>query len=148
MGGVKMKYLTTALFVSSVALFTGCGGGGGSDSPPPADYSGDYDIVTTEMTDKDIYGNFCVSIQARINVTDSIVTGSAVTSNGDALDVDGAVTSTGYVSGGFTIADTDMNVASYEGQMDAATGTGTGTWNDINGCSGTWRAAHEIKVID
>ena len=143
-----MKYFTTVLFVSSVALFTACGGGGGSDSPPPADYSGDYDVVTTEMTATDSYGNPCVSIQARINVTDSIVTGSAVTYNGDALDVYGEVTSTGQVSGGFTIADTDMNVASYEGQMDSATGTGTGTWNDINGCSGTWRAAHEIQVVE
>ena len=141
-----MKYFKIALLVSSVALFTACGGGGGSDSTPPVDYSGDYDIVTTEMTPTDNYGHPCVWIQARINVTNSIVTGSAVTANGDALDVDGVVTSTGQVSGGFTIADTDMNVASYEGQMESV--TGTGTWNDINGCSGTWRAAHEIQVIE
>ena len=137
-----MRYLKTVLLVSSVALFTACGGGGGSDSTPPVDYSGDYHLVATATTAIDNYGNPCVGVEGMVNVTNLIVTGRVVTSDGDALDVNGEVTSTGQVSGGFTIADTDENVASYEGHMEPI----TGTWSDINGCSGTWIGAKKIET--
>ena len=141
-----IKYLKTALLVSSVALFTACGGGGSSDSTtPPIDYSGDYHMIATSTTENDNSGNPCLGAEGKINVTNSIVTGTVTTGYGDTLAVNGEVTSSGQISGSMTVG--DVTAASYEGQMEFS--SGTGTWNDISGCSGTWVAAKvvETKVL-
>ena len=78
----------------------------------------------------------CGDASGLINISGSQVTGNVTTSWGDIFDLTGEVASTGYVSGGFAVA--DYSVATYDGQMYS--NGGNGTWEDIYECSGTWNA--------
>lgn len=127
-----MKYLKIALLVIPVTLIIVFGG----NSDSAIDYSGNYQLFATSTTENNNYGQPCVGAKGIINVSNSIVTGRVITDGGNVLDVNGEVTSSGQISGGFAIA--DLTAASYEDKLYA--NGGNGNWDSIYGCSGIWAA--------
>lgn len=125
-----MKYLKTALLVSSVALFTSCGSS--------IDYSGNYAVSFAATTSED-NGYPCIWENGSISINDSRLIGTIVSDWGNAYHITGDVSQNGYIRGYLKIED---NVAGpFNGQMNA--NGGNGTWNDIDQCSGEWIAVEE-----
>ena len=71
-----------------------------------------------------------------MTIVDSQITGTAEDSWGDTYDLSGTVDATGHITMG--VADGDDCLATYSGQLTGS--TGSGTWEDDEGCSGTWEA--------
>jgi len=104
-------------------------GGEGEDTHP-------YDGVWNGHAVSTSGGPGCGTADFTMTIVDSRITGWAEDSWGDTYDLSGTVDATGHITMG--IADGDDNVATYSGQLGDA--SGSGTWQDDEGCSGTWSA--------
>lgn len=77
----------------------------------------------------------CGSATVDMTISDSIITGTATDSWGETYILSGMVYSTGDIEAAMASGN-EENVAQFSGQLSGD--TGSGTWEDIEGCSGTW----------
>jgi len=100
------------------------------------DLNGDYDI-TVLLSEASLAVPECEEAEGILNVTGTTITGIV----DDVFTVTGSISSDGTISGGFALEDGNP-FAVYDGMLDGE--DLVGTWADLRGCGGTWRA---VKVI-
>jgi len=138
---VRVNVRNLSIFML-MSLLTACGGASSSGSPSIADpLDGNYYLAATSLTETDINGGTCGDGSGTLNVIDETLGGNILTTNGELFDIVGTIDSSGRVTGGF--AQSGQNAARFEGSISGS--RGTGTWNDLYECSGTWEA---IKSAD
>jgi len=125
----KMHILLSCLALS---LISACGGG--SDEVVVVD--GEYSVEATALTQFDINGGTCGDASGAMTLTDNILEGSILTTNGNNLQVEGTVSENGEVAGGFALG--GNAVATFTGSFSG--NSGSGDWEDNFECVGTWTA--------
>lgn len=98
--------------------------------------NGEYSIEATASTRFDNTGGTCGDATGTMTITDNVMTGSVLTTNGNMLEVEGTVTENGEVVGGF--AQGRIAVATFTGTISGT--SGSGDWEDNFECVGTWTA--------
>ena len=145
-----MKHGTIlSFFVLTTLLLTACGGGSGNDTPANGDdnggddnpqtivhkFDGEYSVTVTPSAQA---GRECGSASGSYTVTnDKDISGTVTDSNGTVHTVTGERDTDGDVTGGFAFSDGSKS-ADFEGTINDF--GSNGTWADIYGCSGTWKA--------
>lgn len=90
--------------------------------------------TTTDSSYSD--GAYCSAPTVTFDVSNGQVTGTAYSSYyGVTYIVSASVSSTGMVNSG-SFALSDINAATFSGSLSDT--TGSGSWNDLYGCTGTW----------
>lgn len=82
----------------------------------------------------------CGSATIDMTITDSVISGTATDSWGKPYTMSGMVYPTGDIEAAMASGD-ESNLAQYSGVLSGD--TGSGTWEDIEGCSGTWTLARQ-----
>jgi hypothetical protein len=77
----------------------------------------------------------CGSATVDMTITDSVISGTATDTWGETYTLSGTVYPTGDIEAAMASGD-EENVAQFSGQLSGD--SGSGTWEDIEGCSGTW----------
>ena len=131
---IHRKSATIALL--SLTILTACSSDSDSE---PVDFSGNYSLSATALTEFDTNGGTCGDGSGNMTIADGMLTGSVLSTNGNLFDVTGTVTESGDITGGF--GQSGQLVVNFSGALNA-TG-GTGTWEDLLECSGTWDAVKE-----
>ena len=122
------------LILLSSFLLVSCGS---SDNPPPntvATLDGTYNVAVISTTQFDNFGGACANASGALQISGSNITGSVVGPSGVPLTLSGTVDTNGQITGGFAV--NSSGVATYTGSVSG--NSGSGTWTDIYGCSGTW----------
>ncbi len=101
--------------------------------PGTIDLNGDYTVDVSLSEAVAAVPECSEPVDGTLTVTNRTITGIVNV----VLDVTGTINEDGSITGGFAIEDGSV-VASYEGVVDGA--DLAGTWADIFGCSGSWRA--------
>ena len=101
-----------------------------------ADLNGDYTLTAPAVTEFDVNGGTCGDGSGTLTLTDGVISGSALSTNGLAFELNGNVADDGVVSGGFAFS--GENVVMFVGAIVGT--TGSGTWEDEFECMGTWEA--------
>ena len=84
--------------------------------------------------------SMCRPAKGFMIITKNIVTGTIISGLGISYAIIGDyIPETREIDGGFT--ETGTSIAQYLGKIDME--SGTGTWSDDFGCSGTWKALKE-----
>ena len=125
----KYQGITGCILISTVLV--ACS----SDSDDP-DLDGTYSISATALTDVDINGGTCGDGSGEMTVTEGVLGGSVLSTNGNLYDISGSVTSSGEITGGF--AQSGQLVVDVVGTLDGS--EGSGTWVDALECEGTWES--------
>ena len=137
---LKSILVDTCVCLAVVSFIVGCSSSSSSDpaSPDPAltEFDGTYNTTATSITQFDINGGACANSSGVTYIINSEISGSVISGWGDTYIVSGDVQSNGDVLGGFAFS--GQLVASFEGAISG--NTGSGTWKDINQCSGTWQS--------
>lgn len=143
-----MIYKTVLNFALITILLTACGGGGndsssngednnGNGNPQTTQYKfdGEYSVTVTPYTQS---GNECGSASGSYTITEEkYIAGTITDTDGTVHTVTGERDTNGDVSGGFAFSDGSKS-ADFEGSINES--RSDGTWSDIYGCSGTWKA--------
>lgn len=77
----------------------------------------------------------CGTATINMTITDSVISGTATDSWNEGYTLSGTVYPTGDIEAAMASGD-DANVAQFSGVLSGD--GGSGTWEDIEGCSGTW----------
>lgn len=101
------------------------------------DLNGDYDVAVS-LSEASSAVPECEPAIGTLNVTGTTITG--VVDN--TFTISGTIAGDGTITGGFAIIGDDSTFASYDGALDGE--ALAGTWADIRGCAGTWRATRVI----
>ncbi len=143
---LKSILVDTCVCLAVVSFLVGCSSGGSSSEPASTstEFDGSYDTTVTPITQFDINGGACANASGVIKIINSEISGSVISGWGDTYIVSGNVQSNGDVSGGFAFS--GQLVASFEGAISG--NTGSGTWKDINECSGTWQSTKTTVVVN
>ena len=83
---------------------------------------GDYLIEATATTEFDSMGGTCGDAAGTMTLADNELTGTVLSTNGFSLDIQGSVTDSGEVTGGF--AQGNNTVATFNGTFDLTSGSG------------------------
>jgi len=109
------------------------GGGDGT-----IDLNGDYDLDVM-LSEASMVSPECSEVSGTLTVTGTTITGTV----DDRFDVTGTIGSDGNITGGFALEDGNA-FANYGGMLEGA--ALAGTWTDITGCAGTWRAEKVAEI--
>lgn len=137
-----MNYRSRLIF--AVLLFSGmvigCSSSSGTQPEAdrgsigePIDLNGDYDAVVLLDEASKAVPECGTDAQGTLTVTGRTITGIV----DDQYIVSGTIASDGTITGGFALSG-GSTFADFDGMLDGA--ALVGTWSDIRGCSGTWRA--------
>jgi hypothetical protein len=88
-------------------------------------------LITTA---KDSYGDPCLPADVTMIVQNNQITGTALAADGSLYNLSGNVGSNGVVTAGIAVG--GETVVNYTGTVSGT--TGSGTWNEVYGCRGTW----------
>lgn len=129
----------SAIALAAVLLLASCSSN--DDSDDIADMalvkpSGDFTIEAIATTEIDVNGGTCGDAAGDITITDNALRGNVLSTNGFTLGVDGTLSDTSEVTGGF--AQGSNTIASFSGQFTDT--SGSGIWSDNFECTGTWTA--------
>jgi len=134
-----MAKVLSVVFLS--CLVVACGGS--SDPVLPAYTDGDYDLTATATTDLDINGGTCGDGTGTMTLSEGVISGSALSTNGNTFDITGNIAADGTVEGGFAVS--GELAVNFEGSV---TGTeGSGTWKDLLECEGTWSVVKAAELL-
>ncbi len=136
-----MRRSTIAL--TAILALAACSSNDDSDDAVNADTAefvlpaGAFTIEAIATTEFDSNGGTCGDATGEITITENALRGNVLSSNGFTLGVDGTLSDTGDVTGGF--AQGSNTIASFSGQFTET--SGSGIWTDNFDCTGTWTAA-------
>lgn len=117
------------------ASTAGAGTEGAGTNGESIDLNGDYDVIVL-LDEASTVIPECGNGEGTLTVTGTTLTGIV----DDLYIVSGTIASDGTITGGFALSG-GSTFADFEGMLDGA--ALVGTWSDIRGCSGTWRADKE-----
>lgn len=103
---------------------------------PDSTFDGTYDLSVTSNTQFDINGLPCMDASGTMMIINLALSGSVIDGWGESYDISGDVQPDSTVNGGFAVSGT--NAATFEGSI--SDNVGSGTWQDIYQCAGTWQA--------
>jgi len=109
--------------------------------PAVVELNGTYSIEAISEIEFDNDGGTCGDAMGEVTIADNAVRGNILSTNGLTLGVDGTLSETGIVTGGF--AQGGNTVANFNGSFDGT--SGSGEWQDNFGCEGTWTS---VRVIE
>ena len=101
--------------------------------PPQQGFEGSWVGQAVSTTPVDDFGGPCGSADVSLTIANSQISGTAIDQWFD-YQVSGSVNSDGTIDLGLAMS--GSNVANYSGTLSGT--TGSGSWSDAWGCSGTW----------
>ena len=129
-----MLNISKSLILAATTLFLASCVSNGDTSK--VNVNGQYNIQATSTTNLDINGDTCGDASGTMLINEYQISGSGRSSNGFSLDLQGSITRSGYITGGF--ARGGNIVTTFTGSFTEA--SGSGTWRDDFRCTGTWSA--------